>query len=101
VLYLQVFGVTKDPVIVWTSNIFAILSLRALYGFVSTALGELRFLDKAVALVLGWVGVKMFADFFGLHVSTEFSLAVVVALLAGGLLASYSFPSKDDSSKGV
>ncbi len=50
------FGVTHDPFIVYSSNIFAILSLRALYGFVSTVMSELRFLDKAVALVLGFIG---------------------------------------------
>ena len=52
----QVFGVTQDPFIVYTSNIFAILSLRALYGFVATVMSELRYLDKAVALVLGFIG---------------------------------------------
>jgi predicted tellurium resistance membrane protein TerC len=53
-----VFGVTQDPFIVYTSNIFAILSLRALYGFVATVMSELRFLDKAVALVLGFIGAQ-------------------------------------------
>ena len=53
---LQVFGVTRDPFIVYTSNIFAILSLRALYGFVATVMSELRYLDKSVALVLGFIG---------------------------------------------
>lgn len=43
---LQVFGVTHDPFIVYTSNMFAILSLRALYSFVATVLSELRYLDK-------------------------------------------------------
>jgi len=52
----QVFGVTRDPFIIYTSNIFAILSLRALYGFVATVMSELRFLDKSVALVLGFIG---------------------------------------------
>ena len=53
---MQVFGVTRDPFIVYTSNIFAILSLRALYGFVATVMSELRYLDKSVALVLGFIG---------------------------------------------
>ncbi len=52
----QVFGVTQDPFIVYTSNLFAILSLRGLYSFVAGIMGELRFLNKAVALVLGFVG---------------------------------------------
>lgn len=55
---LQVFGVTTDPFIVYTSNLFAILSLRALYGFVASVMSELRFLDKSVAIVLGFVGAR-------------------------------------------
>lgn len=54
----QVFGVTQDPFIVYSSNLFAILSLRALYSFVASIMSELRFLNKAVALVLGFVGKK-------------------------------------------
>lgn len=53
---VQVFGVTQDPFIVYSSNIFAILSLRALYGFVNTVLGELRYLGPAVALVRSSAG---------------------------------------------
>ena len=45
-----VFGVTLDPLIVYSSNMFAIMSLRSLYSFVSTVMTELRFLDKSVAL---------------------------------------------------
>lgn len=52
----QVFGVTKDPFIIYSSNVFAIISLRALYSFVASIMSELRFLNKAVALVLGFVG---------------------------------------------
>ncbi|KAK9859357.1 hypothetical protein WJX84_000815 [Apatococcus fuscideae] len=87
-----VFGVTQDPFIVYTSNIFAILSLRALYGFVNTILGELRFLGPAVALVLGFIGSKMIADYFGYELSTELSLGVVATLLGGGVAASLLLP---------
>lgn len=83
-----VFGVTLDPFIVYTSNIFAILSLRGLYGFVSTFMKELRYLDKAVALVLGFVGTKILADFGGWHVPTDVSLGVVATILGGGVGAS-------------
>lgn len=83
-----VFGVTLDPFIVYTSNLFAILSLRSLYGFVSVVMKELKYLDKAVAIVLGFIGVKMIADFGGYHISTEASLGVVALLLSGGVGAS-------------
>ena len=84
-----VFGVSRDPLVVWSASMAAIASLRALYGFVATALGTLKFLDKAVAAVLAWVGGKMIFEFFsGAEVSTALSLGVVVACLAVGVGAS-------------
>ena len=94
---IQVFGITHDPFIVYSSNMFAILSLRALYGFVNTIMSELRYLDKAVALVLGFIGAKMLADFGGYHVPTTASLGVVVTTLAGGVAASLWLPAKAES----
>ncbi|DBB18490.1 TPA: hypothetical protein ACH3X3_000131 [Trebouxia sp. C0006] len=92
-----VFGITTDPFIVYSSNMFAILSLRALYGFVNTIMSELKYLDKAVALVLGFIGAKMVADFGGYHVPTITSLGVVVTTLAGGVAASLWLPGKAGS----
>jgi predicted tellurium resistance membrane protein TerC len=57
-----IFGVTTDPFIVYTSNMFAILSLRALYGFVATVVDELEYLQTAVALVLGFIGLKLVGE---------------------------------------
>ena len=89
-----VFGVTLDPFIVYTSNMFAILSLRSLYAFVSTVMTELRFLDKAVALVLGFIGLKMIAEFGGVEVRTDVSLLVVGLVLGGGVAASVLLPEE-------
>ena len=90
-----VFGVTLDPFIVYTSNMFAILSLRALYGFVSTVMSELKYLDKAVALVLGFIGSKMLLSFADINISTDVSLLVVAALLGGGVAASLLIPDEE------
>lgn len=90
-----VFGITLDPFIVYTSNIFAILSLRALYGFVSTVMTELRYLDKAVAVVLGFIGLKMLAEFADIHIPTDVSLLVVAALLGTGVGASLLLPDPE------
>ena len=76
----------------YTSNIFAILSLRALYSFVSTVMTELRFLDKAVAIVLGFIGVKMLLGFGDVDIPTDVSLLVVAGLLGGGVAASLWLP---------
>ena len=89
-----VFGITLDPFIVYSSNIFAILSLRSIYGFVSLVMTQLRFLDKSVAVVLGFIGLKMVGDFGGYHLSTDFSLFIVAFVLGSGVAASALFPEK-------
>lgn len=92
-----VFGVTLDPFIVYTSNVFAILSLRALYTFVATAMGELRFLDKSVAVVLGFIGSKMILSFADIEIPTDVSLLIVGLVLGAGVGASLMLPeSKED-----
>lgn len=162
----QVFGVTRDPFIVYTSNLWAILSLRGLYGFVSTFMQQMRYLDKAgepmrgakggqpggrqagmnsadckasmpalqarlcckpyfawshirckipcsrphpaaaaflaplaVAVVLGFVGGKILADYAGYSVSTEVSLGVVAGALSLGVVASLLSPKEQEAEK--
>jgi tellurite resistance protein TerC len=75
-----IFGITHDPFIVYTSNVFAILGLRALYFLLSDLLKYLRYLGYGLALVLIFIGVKMMAEPW-LHVSVRVSLAVVAGIL--------------------
>jgi tellurite resistance protein TerC len=82
-----IFGVTEDPFIVYTSNIFAILGLRALYFVLAGALARLKYLKVGLALVLVFIGGKMLASYF-VHVPTAVSLGVVVLLLGGAALVS-------------
>mmetsp|Transcript_9388 Transcript_9388/g.23400 ORF Transcript_9388/g.23400 Transcript_9388/m.23400 type:complete len:397 (-) Transcript_9388:57-1247(-) len=83
-----IFGVTEDPLVVFSSNMFAIMGLRSLYVILSKAASELKYLEKAVAVVLGFIGFKLIAEYFGVHISTELSLGVVVTMLGGGVAAS-------------
>jgi len=84
-----VFGVTKDPFIVFTSNIFAIASLRSVYGVLSKAVAQLEYLEKAVGVVLGIISIKMAAETFNIELLTPFqSLVVVLSVLLTGVLAS-------------
>jgi tellurite resistance protein TerC len=89
-----VFGVTLDPFIVYTSNIFAILGLRALFFLLSGALWGLRFLKPCLGIVLAFVGGKMIAAFWNVHVPIGASLGVVGGLLALGVILSLVFPGK-------
>ncbi|MBB5020328.1 tellurite resistance protein TerC [Chitinivorax tropicus] len=85
-----IFAITTDPFIVYTSNIFAILGLRALYFALAAIIHRFHYLKYALALVLVFIGAKIFlGDFvFGGKVPALLSLSVTLALLAGGILFS-------------
>ncbi|KAG8504160.1 hypothetical protein CXB51_002494 [Gossypium anomalum] len=83
-----VFGVTRDPFIVFSSNIFAILGLRSLYTLIAEGMADLEYLQPSIAVVLGFIGCKMILDFFGFHISTEASLGFVATSLSAGVLLS-------------
>lgn len=75
----------QDPFIVFTSNIFAITGLRSLYTVLSEAAQDLKYLEPAVAVVLGFIGAKMIAEYFGFFLPIQIALAVVAVLLGGGI----------------
>jgi tellurite resistance protein TerC len=82
-----IFSVTKDPFIVYTSNVFAILGLRSLYFVFANVMGRFSYLKLGLAVVLSFVGVKMvLADLY--HIPTALSLAVIVVVLATAIIAS-------------
>jgi tellurite resistance protein TerC len=85
-----IFAITTDPFIVYTSNIFAILGLRALYFALATAVHRFVYLKGALSLVLIFIGLKVLAaDLLGLDkVPAAVSLGVTVAILSGGVLLS-------------
>ncbi|MGD9501439.1 MAG: TerC family protein [Methyloceanibacter sp.] len=85
-----IFAITTDPFIVYTSNIFAILGLRALYFALAAVIGRFVYLKQALALVLVFIGAKVFAaDLAGLEkIPASISLGVTVALIGGGMLYS-------------
>jgi TerC family integral membrane protein len=80
-----VFGVTEDPLVVFSSNMFAIMGLRSLYTILSKAASDLEYLEPAVAVVLGFIGTKMVGEYFGIMIPTEFSLGVVATCLSSGI----------------
>ncbi len=82
-----IFGITQDPFIVFTSNIFAILGLRALYFVLGGFIARFRHLDKGLALVLLFIGAKMLVAGV-VSISTPVSLAVVAVLIGGAVALS-------------
>jgi tellurite resistance protein TerC len=105
-------GISQDGFVVLTSNIFAILGLRALYFLLAGLMGGLRFLKPALSVVLVFIGLKMILAEAGksglltepwksrLDISTGTSLAVVVSILALAVAASLAFPRKAPPKEG-
>lgn len=82
-----VFALTKDPMIAYTSNIMAVLGLRALYSVVEAGLAELKYLQPALAAILLFIASKVFLREF-VHISPMTSLAFVGAMLVTAVTAS-------------
>lgn len=93
-----IFGITQDFFILITSNVFAILGLRALYFVLAGLLRRLGFLQLGLAAVLTFIGIKMLIAPW-VHVSTGVSLAVVAGLLGAAVVASWLRPGQGPASK--
>lgn len=89
-----VLAISDDVFVVYTSNIMAILGLRALYFVLSGMMGRFHHLGKGLAVILLFIGAKMAASGF-IHVSSLVSLAVIVVVLAGSVVASLLLPQPE------
>jgi len=94
-----VFGVTENPAVVFTSNMFAIMGLRSLYTILSKAAQDLEYLEPAVGIVLGFIGSKMIAEYFGVIIPTEAALGVVAFFLSGGVGLSVLTKGSDEEAE--
>jgi tellurite resistance protein TerC len=83
-----IFAITTDPFIVYTSNIFAILGLRALYFALAAMIHRFKYLKYALALVLVFVGTKIFLVGIIGKIPPVFSLTITFGLIAGGVIVS-------------
>lgn len=86
-----IFGITRDPFLVFTSNIFAILGLRALFFLLASFMDRFHYLKVGLGLVLAFIGTKMMlAEAY--HIPIGWSLGIIVAILGGAVAASLLFP---------
>lgn len=90
-----IFGITQDVFIVYTSNIFAILGLRALYFLLEAAVNRFIYLKSALAIVLIFIGVKILLPIFGIHLQSWHSLTVTFGLLLGSIFLSLTKEKKE------
>lgn len=91
-----ILAITQEPYLVYTSNIFAVLGLRALYFALAALIAQFVYLKQTLALLLLFVGSKIIFQQFGGHIDPATSLGVILALLAGGILLSLRRRQKHD-----
>ncbi|MCK8491786.1 TerC/Alx family metal homeostasis membrane protein [Spirosoma sp. RP8] len=97
-----IFSITKDPYIVFFSNVFAIMGLRSMFFFLSSIISKFRFLKVGLAVLLTFIGAKMLAEHWlaGIGFTPIYSLYVIVGILGISILASLLIPeNKSESTK--
>jgi tellurite resistance protein TerC len=96
-----IFAITREPLIVFTSNVFAILGLRSLYFMLAGAVNSFHLLKYGLGLVLIFVGLKMawLNQLFGGKFPIGYSLSIIAAIIAGSIALSLLFPQKPKSAQ--
>jgi len=89
-----IFGLTKEPMVVFTSNIFAVIDLRALYFLLAAFVSRFHYLSYGLSFVLIFIGLKMslFDEILHMRLPTEISLMVVLGLIIGSIILSLAKP---------
>ncbi|MGN6340525.1 MAG: TerC/Alx family metal homeostasis membrane protein [Ginsengibacter sp.] len=83
-----VFAITQNKMVIYTSNIFAVLGLRSLFFLLKNSFDKFKYLKEGIAIILIFIGVKMLIEYFGIRLHIAVSLAVIVLCLGGSVLFS-------------
>jgi tellurite resistance protein TerC len=90
-----ILAISKDPFIIYTSNVFALLGLRALYFALAGIMQLFHYLHYGLSLILAFIGVKLLiSDIY--HIDMRYALGAVGGILAISIIASLLFPKKDN-----
>jgi tellurite resistance protein TerC len=89
-----VFAISQNLFIVFTSNIFAIMGLRALFFLIENVLHRFHHLQKGLAFILVFIGLKMLVGIFHFHLSSMVSFGIIMGALTASIALSMIFPKK-------
>lgn len=96
-----VFGITQDKLVIYTSNIFAVLGLRSLFFLLRGAVDKFGHLAQGIAIVLVFVGIKMLVEYFDIVIPVYVSLLVILVCISGGILYSLWSNNRKKKENGV
>lgn len=94
------FAITTNPFLIYTSNIFAVLGLRAMFFLLAGIIDKFYLLQKGLSIILFFIGAKMLLEIFDVHIAVELSFTVIVVTLALSIIFSVLIPKKEDSKPG-
>lgn len=83
-----VFAITQNKMVIYTSNIFAVLGLRSLFFLLKNSVEKFKYLKEGIAIILVFIGMKMLLEIFGIGLHIAISLLVIVLCLGGSVLFS-------------
>jgi tellurite resistance protein TerC len=89
------FAITTNPFLIYTSNIFAVLGLRAMFFLLAGIIDKFYLLQKGLSIILFFIGAKMLLDMFDIEIPIELSFTVIVVTLALSIVFSVLIPKKD------
>lgn len=90
-----VFAISQNRLVIYTSNIFAVLGLRSLFFLLKGAVNKFAHLQQGIAIVLVFIGLKMLVEYFEIHVPVYISLLVILVSIAASIVYSISVEKKD------
>lgn len=90
-----VFAITQNEMLIYTSNIFAVLGLRSLFFLLRSAVEKFKYLKEGIAIVLVFIGLKMLVAYLDIHIPVVYSLLAIVLFLGGSIVFSLIMSGKN------
>ncbi|RYG00904.1 MAG: tellurium resistance protein TerC, partial [Chitinophagaceae bacterium] len=91
-----VFGISQNRLVIYTSNIFAVLGLRSLFFLLKGAVNKFTHLQQGIAVVLVFIGFKMLAEWIPLHIPVYVSLLVILVCITASMVYSVAVANKQE-----
>jgi len=95
------FAITQNEFVIYTSNIFAVMGLRAMFFLLANILDKFYLLQKGLSIVLIFIGAKMLAEIFEIHVPIFLSFGIIIGALFFAIVLSLIFPRKEEPNEEV
>lgn len=96
-----VFAISQHPLVIYTSNIFAVLGLRSLFFLLKGAANRFKYLQQGIAIVLIFIGLKMLVVLFDIHIPVYISLIVILVCIVASILYSIQVANKEEEGENI